>query len=56
MSKFKENVGSIVIPSELSSEMQGLLLTYIELYYNRGYDKGFSDGLKDISGYDEDEE
>ncbi|QEP53259.1 putative nucleotidyl transferase [Acinetobacter phage BS46] len=56
MSKFKENVGSIVMPSEWSSEMQGTILTYIELFYNRGYNAGYEDGVKDITGHNEDEE
>lgn len=56
MSKFKDDVGSVVIPSELSSEMQNVLVTYIEMFYNIGYEKGFFDAVKKIVDCDEDEE
>lgn len=52
MSKFKENVTAIILPTDLSSEMQDLCINVAEFYYNlaykEAYEKGYEDGSTDV--------
>lgn len=47
MSKFKENVTTMILPSELSSEMQDLCISVAEFYYNLAYKEAYKKGYED---------
>jgi hypothetical protein len=52
MSKFKENVTSMILPSDLPSYVENLCVGVAEFYYNlghkQGYEKGYEDGSTDV--------
>lgn len=43
MSKFQENVKTVALPFELPRELTESVLTLIELFYNKGYEKALLD-------------
>lgn len=43
MSKFKDYVKTVAIPYEIPFELTESVITLVELFYNKGYDKGFED-------------
>lgn len=52
MSKFKENVTTMILPSELPSDVQDLCISVAEFYYNlaykEAYQKGYEDGSTEV--------
>lgn len=43
MSKFQENVKTVALPSDLPHTLTESVLTLIELFYNKGYEKALLD-------------
>lgn len=48
MSKFQENVKTVALPSDIPHTLTESVLTLIELFYNKGYEKALleSKGIK----------
>lgn len=43
MSKFQENVKTVALPSDIPHNLTKPVLTLIELFYNKGYEKALLD-------------
>lgn len=43
MSKFQENVKTIALPSDIPHTLTESVITLIELFYNKGYEKALLD-------------